>query len=366
MRITFINANMGYGGAERVIAVLCNQFVKNGHDVRIGIFSTKMSASVYPINKNVIIDWVQHFHYNSLNSILRTNQSIKDYLIETKPDVVICFMNNICAQFSIICNKLKIPLIFSERNDPKRFIVSYKDKILQRILLHNIKYAIFQTKGAMSMYPSRIQKHSKVILNPIDVDRINEDRECDKAKEVLTVGRLEPQKNQKMIIDSFAMISSKHPDYTLKIYGEGSLRNELSKRIFELGLEHKVFLMGNIDNVDEKLRQASIFVLTSDFEGLPNALMEAMVLGLPCVSTDCSPGGARELIEDGINGFIIPCGDTEKLASHLDLLMNDSEMSQRLGRNATKIIEKINSDTIARQWEEFIKGVVNENTKDSK
>lgn len=193
---------------------------------------------------------------------------------------------------------LHIPLIYSERNDPNRVNQRKVDKIYRKIVEHRADEFVFQTTGAQKCYPKKVQKRSVVILNPLDVTGFPTHDFTVEKKEIVTVGRLEPQKNQKLLINAFSELAKDFPDYTLIIYGEGSLRNELENYIISKGLQSKVVLPGVKNNIQEYIKDASLFVLSSDYEGIPNALIEAMAIGLPCVSTDCSPGGARELIAD--------------------------------------------------------------------
>ena len=166
---------------------------------------------------------------------------------------------------------------------------------------------------------------------------------------------MEPQKNQKLLINAFSDLAKDFPDYTLIIYGEGSLRNELENYIISKGLQSKVVLPGVKNNIQEYIKDASLFVLSSDYEGIPNALIEAMAIGLPCVSTDCSPGGARELIADGENGTIVECGNPQMLAKAMELVLKDREKAQGMGTNAKKICARVDKDVVCDSWLDLIK-----------
>ena len=162
-----------------------------------------------------------------------------------------------------------------------------------------------------------------------------------------------PQKNQKMLIEAFSKIHSNYPEYQLVIYGEGKLRHQLQEQIDLLGLQERISLPGSRSDVLEQIKDASLFVLPSDFEGMPNVLIEAMALGLPCISTDCPCGGPRELIQNGVNGILISVGDVEALACEMSKVLDDSEMSALLGKNAVQIREKLNMEKIGKEWLTF-------------
>ena len=149
---------------------------------------------------------------------------------------------------------------------------------------------------------------------------------------------------------TFSLIADEFPDYSLIIYGEGSLRKELESYVKEKNLQGRVFLPGAKDNIQERIKDASLFVLSSDYEGIPNALIEAMAIGLPCVSTDCSPGGAKELIESGENGLIVECENPKLLAAAVKSMMVEREESRRMGTQARLIRNRVDKHQIADSW----------------
>ena len=153
-----------------------------------------------------------------------------------------------------------------------------------------------------------------------------------------------------MLIDAFGRIKKEFPDYTLTIYGEGPFRTELEKRIRELGLEDSVSLPGKVQNVFECIADAELFVLSSNFEGMPNALIEAMCLGLPVISTEVS--GATDLIEHGKNGMLVDVANTEELTDAMRQMLGDDQMRQSCSQNALEINERLQLDGIISQWQE--------------
>ena len=213
---------------------------------------------------------------------------------------------------------------------------------------------VFQTAGAQRFYSKRVQEKSTVILNPVNTNGFpRHDFSCEKS-EIVSVGRLEAQKNRKLLIDAFELIASDFTEYQLTIYGEGSLRKELEDYVKAKGLQERVFLPGNQNNIQEHIKDASLFVLSSDYEGIPNALIEAMAIGLPCVSTDCSPGGARELIEEGISGLITPCSDVRKLSDAMRMMLSNKTYAKACGIEALRIREKTDVKKISEDWLRYI------------
>ncbi len=358
MNITFIVPGMGMGGAERVISILSKGFVEKGHSVSIGMFNVTPQSVSYQLDERVSVENVMSFRFSSFYRIKQSFRSLEEYIRKVNPDVVISFTNVICSQVSIVCKKMGIPLIFSERNDPRRLLTGRKEKIFQKILLHNIRYVVFQTEGAKNLYPNKIAQNSIVILNPLDTSKHPPYFEGKRKKEIVTVGRLEPQKRQDILIRAFAEIADNYSEYVLRIYGEGTQRGALSELIKELHLEERVFLMGTRNNIFDCINESAIFAFTSDFEGLPNALIEAMSLGIPCVSTRCSPGGAEEVIEDGKNGYLVSCGDFEELSMVLSNMINNYDNSLNVGREAINVRKRVDKQEVIDSWECFIYGVV--------
>ena len=359
MKIAFIMPSMAMGGAERVISILSKGLVEKGHSVCIGMFNVAPQTSAYALDERVELENIQSCRFTTPTQIKNSLGNLEAYFKKKTPDVVISFINVTCAQVSVVCKKLGIPIIFSERNDPRRLLNSIKSKIFQHLLIWNVRDMVFQTEGAKQIYPKRIAKRSQVILNPVDTSGFPPYYEGERKKEIVSVGRLEPQKRQDVLIRAFAMVAEKDPELVLKIYGQGTQEAALRELIRQLRLEDRVLLMGTRSNIFELINDAAAFVMSSDFEGLPNALIEAMAMGLPCVSTRCSPGGAEELIQDGVNGYLVPCGDPQQLAQAIIRLFDNYENALEMGKKACAVRQRVEKQTIIDSWERYIYGVVN-------
>ena len=172
--------------------------------------------------------------------------------------------------------------------------------------------------------------------------------------------RLAKMKNQALLIRAFLRVSETHPDYVLKIYGDDSgdgAKQELEALIAARHAEDKVFLMGGKVRFEEEIPKGAVYVFGSDWEGLPNSLLEAMAMGMPVVSTDCPCGGPATVIEDGVNGLLVPVGDEEAMAEAISRLIDDRVLAERLGENARKIREITNADAVFSQWESFLQSI---------
>ena len=198
-----------------------------------------------------------------------------------------------------------------------------------------------------------------MIPNPVFVKAEDYPKVKERRKAIVTVGRLHPQKNHKLLIDAFALVADQISDYTLEIYGDGELKDELQRHIDDLGLNNRVFLKGTSKEIHKLIYDAALFVLSSDYEGLPNTLLEAIALGIPSISTDCRPGGAREIIEDGINGRIVPIGSEKILATEILTVLSDTELTEKYSKNALISSRRFNTENIYNLWTDYILGIGN-------
>ena len=356
MRIMFVTPSMRFGGAERVMSLLANKWTERGHQVSLVIMDDEKQMA-YSLNEQVTVQYMQSCRFDKpgkLSSLIRT---LRRYILNGKPDVILSFFCNVSAFCWAASFGTGIPLIFSERNDPYNNINGIKAKLFQTVALRSAKHVVFQTAGARDYYGSDMIRKATIILNPFDADRLPAGNR-QKEKILVSVGRLSTQKNQKVLIDAFAKVAAAYPEHKLVIYGEGPLRQQLQEQIDGYGLTDRILLPGNEKDIMAKLQKAELFVFSSDFEGLPNALIEAMATGLPCVSTDCSPGGARELIENYTNGILVPCGDAEKMAEAINYILQNSDQAEQMGREAKNITQRLDIEKIASQWEQLLKQVV--------
>lgn len=352
MRLIFTCGNLRSGGAERVISILANKFVQK--DIEVDLYTWYKTDIFYDFDEKVKIHQIPI--ESGKNDFFRQMRWFRQQVLKTKPDVVLSFLApfNILTVFSTF--GLKILILVAERNDPKFVSPSFNGfwKIFRNIAYYMADGVLVQTKVNQSHFPGYIRKKSTIIYNPVifSKDKIGIALNQEKRKEIVSVTRLQRQKNVGMLIDAFALFLSSHPGYKLIIYGEGAERKALEKKISDMQLLDSVFLPGRKQNVHELIIGAEIFAMASNFEGMSNSLIEAMCLGLPCISTKVS--GATDLIESGNNGLLVELNDTEGMCAALCSFADDKSKAKTMGRNATELYKILDVDVIAEQWLGYI------------
>ena len=357
MKIMICIGQLCKGGAERVVCNLANYLSKNNNVTLVVFRNTKIDYEISTDVKIIKLDNKEKEKFKLLKNmkrIIKLNKILK----KEKFDVTLSFLPR-PSYITLFLKKFrKNKVIVSVRNDPKMEYKSLLNKILMKWLYPLADGFVFQTEEAKQYFPENIQKKSIIILNSV-----NENFIIDKPyngirdKIIVSVGRLDEQKNQKMLIKAFSKIHYKYPKYNLIIYGEGCLRNDLEKLINDLNLEKNIFLPGIEDNIKEKLYKASLFVLPSNYEGMPNSLIEAMALGVPSISTNCPCGGPKDLINDGENGFLIDVNSEEDLVKKMDLVLSGIYDISKISKNANKIKDRINPKIINKEWENYLKKI---------
>ncbi len=342
-KITFVIGGMSRGGAERVISILANYYAEFGWNVDIVVLL--FNKVEYKLNNKIhLIDMTMKTQ-NKITSAARWVLLFRNYVKRNDPDVIVSFVARINVVVLLATLGLGKKIIISERNDPAMDGRSRFLDTVTKVVYKKAKRIVFQTKRAANHFKGTILKNSVIISNPIAVECPAHDRTNNK---IVAVGRLAEQKNQKMLIDAFSDVVKKYPEYKLWIYGEGTLRNQLETKIKELHLENKVFLPGNIPDIHQNIADAAMFVLSSNYEGLSNALLEAMMMGIPCISTECA--GSDEYIKNGINGLLVPVGDKEKMVVAIERLIEDVALRTSIGIAGKQSVEQCDSKIVMKKW----------------
>ena len=351
----YINA-IHEGGAERVILRLADHFAQAGY--RSVVVTSFVDKNEYPVPdgvERISIEQQEICQSKLMRNVTRI-LALRRICKKLRPEAIISFMcepnfRSLCATFG-----LKVKRIVSVRNDPEREYAGKIGRLVGKYLLPMADGCVFQTQDAKEWFPKRLQKKSKVIFN--EVDRSFFSVEYIGGKDIVTLGRLNEQKNHKMLIRAFSRIANQFPDRHLRIYGIGNQKEALESEIKKLHLEQQVHLMGLTTDSASILANAGLFVLSSDYEGMPNALMEALAVGVPCISTDCPCGGPRMIVQNGENGILISTGCVEELSEAMEYLLNNREEAERMGKVAQKYAQNYRPEIVFKDWEEYVQYIL--------
>jgi len=382
------------GGAERVMSNLCDYFFEQGY--KVTLVTTYLAANEYEVkhaawksvpagaeNATLVADldenpvWVdlsggeKNGIQRVFSALLKSEQKdrltnfrlrhkkLRDIWRLLQPDVILSFIgkNNIMALSTATREGIKV--VVSVRADPDW---EYSTATLKAGMLSNFGKAagvVVQSNGAKDKFPGFIQKKCTILPNSMDPSFVRKRYMGEREKSIVMVARLHENKNQSLVMEAFKEATKdRFKDYKLVFYGDGPDRLKLQHKATSLEIADRVEFKGNVKHVAEHIEKAKLFVLASGHEGMPNSLIEAMSLGLACISTDCPCGGPRDLIEDGVNGLLIPVGDVKALTDAMVKVLESDELANRLGKAATKVQERFAPDIANAMWKEYFDKIV--------
>jgi glycosyltransferase involved in cell wall biosynthesis len=359
LRIAFVIPSLGAGGAERVATLLANEWRRVGHDVTLVNFDRPGTEPFFPLDPGVSLHALSAHATKGALAKLGTNAArvsrLRSLLQTLRPDVVVAFMTeaNVVALWA--SRGLGIPVVISERNQPDRPGLGPVRKLARRLTYPSASAMVVQTDAIASWAKSRFRIPIHVMPNPVRVGAEATPRQEGEAQWLISLGRLAPQKGFDVLIESFAAIASKHPNWHLVIYGEGPDRPLLERQRIASGCADRISLPGLTRDAPGALRKASLFVLPSRFEGYPNALLEALAQGLPVVATAC-PGGTAEILGNGAHGLLVPPDDVSAMTAALDAMLSTPDLRDGLASRARQAVTGLDVATIGRQWLDLFAG----------
>jgi len=360
MKIVFLLSSLSSGGAERTVSYLSSYLAKKGDDVTILLFENEVFYTLHPDVKVESLDIKGTYKtiFGKYTNIAKRFIKTNNYLKKAKPDVVFCMLPYFAKYILNSHKKYGYKLITSERINPESSSESTRN--LKISIFKESDGVIFQTIRAKEFYLDYIGDKGVVIHNAVGNDRVYSIEPAKERKEKISaMGRLAPQKDYPTLIKAFRSVCEKYPQYTLEIFGKGPDKDKLISLCETLGIKDKVIFKGSCEDAIERIADSKVYVMSSLFEGMPNALMEAMAVGLPCVSTDC-PNGPKELITDGENGLLVPLSDVEKMTEAILKFIEDEELSLKCSQGAREILKTHHIDVKAKEFADYIESVYNE------
>lgn len=359
-KILFATPTNTSGGAERVMTSLINYIDEYGYDVVYVNFDK--NSSFYKINPRVKvvklnigfgnISKLKKLVFSPIVEVKRFIR-VRKLLKEEKPDAVVAFLKTSEIIFGINALNLKIPFVTSIRND----LSAYKGvlNIFRKFAFPKASLVICQTKAVERSLREKISCNTVVLPNPISPDAVSEynffGRE--RKKKILAVGRLCEQKNFVLLIEALSLTYKAYPEvrnYSIEIYGEGPDR-EILQELIEARHLNNVTLCGVVPNALAVNNDAALYIMSSNYEGFPNTLIEAMANGIPSISTDFSTGAARELIgNNNENGILVPVGDVTALSNSIVYMLNHAEEAEYKAQRALEKAGEYEKNTVCKRW----------------
>lgn len=359
IKVLFVTSNLRYGGAEKMIVNLANQLSLKNDKYEVTIYSYENGINNYLLDKNIRHVIKKKSSKNKIISRLSQIINVRRTIRNESPDIVISFLTNQNVYSIIGTLFTKIPVIISERGNPySNTSIIYKLKYL----LYNFSdLVVFQTQGAKNYFNSKIQSKSEVIANPVLTPNVYVERKfIERSNSISFVGRFETkQKRQDIMLEAFSILrNSLEEPVFLEFYGDGDDFGEILTLSKEMNLYEFVNFHGKVDNVLEHIIDSKLYVLTSDYEGIPNSLIEAMSIGLPVISTKSDPGGPQLLIDNGVNGILVEKGNSNEIAKAMLYYFNNPNIADNYGNKAKEICTKFSTESIVDKWERTIKDVI--------
>lgn len=348
-RIAIVSHGLSGGGAERVASILANYFDNMGYEVLyIAAYSPKKE---YELNGNIQYKYID-VTGNAGVKMIKRSFAIYKLVKNFGADCAFSFFTNELIPLALS----KVPVIPSLRIDPRSTDGNSIKSWIRRFVYRHSKYVVFQTEEARDFFEPRIRDKGVVISNPIK-DNLPEWNMDTHSNYFMTACRISKQKNIPMMIDAFCRFHEVHPEYTLDIYGDGEpeeYKVAMQNYAKDKGAEDYIHFMGHSTEIHSLMQNAQGFLLTSDFEGMSNSMLEAMAIGLPAICTDCPPGGARQFIENEKTGFLVPVGDADAAFNALCRLVEDDDLQRSISFNSRYVRQMLDKNTICEQWEKLV------------
>ena len=343
MKILFHISSLFGGGAERVVSNLVNYNCQLGNSVIVVVcYEKENEYEIDSRSQKIVIG--QH-------NILKQSSILRKIIKKEKPNISIGFMQGGNVRITLAHLFLRSPYLISVRNDPNQEYPSFLSKIFAKLFFRKSSGVVFQTKDAMNFFSTTVKKKSTVIANPVSKIFFGE-KIHDEGNGIVAVGRLVEQKNYPLLIQAYKDVKDNIED-NLYIYGDGPLNGKLTELIKKEHLDNRVYLMGRTNDIPSVLRKSKIFVMSSDYEGMPNSLLEAYCVGVPCISTDCPCGGPRSILIKN-SGILVPTNDQKALSDAIMTLCTDKSNRSAISSASLKERSRFDTETILKEWDSFI------------
>lgn len=365
MKLTLVISSLERGGAERILSVLASAWANKGREVTLITFDDK-EPPAYPLHPDIALrslsvpnEPTKIVHVVPRN--LRRVRLLRYLIRQLRPDLVVSFLDFPNIITLLATRGLGVPVIVSERANPELVELKPVWKRLRRSLYPSAAALVCQTNAMVAQLQQTIKVAGYAIPNPVELPATwnanapkggNND-----SRTIIAMGRLVQQKGFDLLLDAFSRIAARHSEWSLKVLGQGCLKDQLEAQADSLGLKDRVRFLGAFADPFPVLRSADLFVFSSRFEGFGNALTEAMACGLPAVSFDC-PAGPADIIRHGVDGLLVPLQDVPALAEAMDYLMSDGDAREKLASRAPDVLQRFSLEKVLAMWEKVFADVL--------
>ena len=350
MRYLFISRYLKGGGAERFVSVFTSYMADKGYDTHLVLY--EKTENDYAISNNVKIHMMPERENNVFGKLARV-RDMNEIIRKVRPDVVIPFLDMVIIT-SFICTRFKdIKYVYTVRVSPWHEAGSTLKRRIRRFIARQADFLMLQNEEQGEYFEAVSNGKKFVIPNPVDKQFVQQEKDLyrEEISVISCFGRLCSQKNYDLLIDACSELEKELSGVCVNIYGEGDYYERLKAKIEKLKMESTIKVCGRNNEVVDTLSNTDLFVMTSNYEGMPNALLEAMAVGVPCISSDCSTG-PRDMIEDGKTGLLYRTGDKEEFKRKLLWAIDNPEKMNEMGRQARRtVLEKY---TLENSLERFL------------
>jgi glycosyltransferase involved in cell wall biosynthesis len=368
MRITMVIPVIASGGAEHALAIIADYWARKGRAITVLTYDDGAEPPFYQLDARI-----RHLPLRlagdspGLLSAIPNNwrrcRVLRRAIRDSRPDVVVSFINQTNVLTLLAGEGLGLPTLVVEQSDPRTFPIKPVWDYLRRITYRRASRIILLSERDTDFFAPQLRERITVIPNPFipppAPPETTQPAGATRPPQLIAVGRLHHDKGFDILLEAFALLKDSHPEWRLIVLGEGEERARLEARRDALHLRERVSFPGLVKDPYHFLTRAMIFVMPSRTEGFPLALCEALACGLPAVCSDCA-GGVRDIIQDMVNGVLVPPNDSAALARALGRLMGDEDERRRLALRAPEIVERYSLEKIMGIWERLLHEVVGE------